>query len=153
MSDSLKKILLVDDQPEFLALAREILSKLGGPNWQIQTAQNVGLAMNLIGGSEIDLVVLDVHMPVVDGLQFVSLLQRKHPELLTVVLTGQATEEHRALCLNRGAELYLSKPQSIEEWGILFNSLNELVRLKPQEGFRGVLRRVDSRTCCRWSAS
>jgi CheY-like chemotaxis protein len=81
-------------------------------------------------------------MPVVDGLQFVSLLQRKHPDLLTVVLTGHVTEEHRALCLNRGAELYLQKPQSAEEWGILFNSLNELVSFKPQQGFRGVLRRV-----------
>lgn len=142
MSDTPVKILLVDDQPEFLEMAQSILSKLGGPRWQIHTAQNAGLAMNAIQGSEIDLVVLDVHMPIVDGLQFLNLLHRKHPGLLTVVLTGLVSEEHRALCLNRGAELYLQKPQNGEDWQVLFTSLNELVRFKPQEGFRGVLRRV-----------
>src|SRR5436190_19196809 len=142
MSDAAKKILLVDDQPEFLVLAHDLLVKLSDSAWQIQTAQNVGVAMNIIQSSQIDLVVLDVHMPVVDGLQFVSLLHRKHPDLRTVVLTGQTSEEHRAICLSRGAELYLGKPQSQEEWGILFNSLNELVAFKSQEGFRGVLRRV-----------
>jgi CheY-like chemotaxis protein len=142
MSDEPKKILLVDDQPDFLSLASQILASLGGPGWEIHTADNVGQAMGIIQASEIDLVVLDIHMPVVDGLQFVNLLQRKHPGLLNVVLTGLVTEEHRALCLNRGAELYLQKPQSTDEWEILFNSLNELVRFKPQDGFRGVLRRV-----------
>ena len=142
MTNPPAKILLVDDQPEFLEMAQAILSQLGGPRWQIHTAQNAGLAMNAIQGSEIDLVVLDVHMPIVDGLQFLNLLHRKHPGLLTVVLTGLVSEEHRALCLNRGAELYLQKPQSGEDWQVLFTSLNELVRFKPQEGFRGVLRRV-----------
>jgi CheY-like chemotaxis protein len=142
MSDELRKVLLVDDQPEFLDLARQILSNLGGPHWEIHTAENVGVAMNIIQSSEIDLVVLDIHMPVIDGLQFVNLLRRKHPGLLNVVLTGHVDEDHRALCLNRGAELYLQKPTGSQEWGILFNSLNELVRFKPQEGFRGVLRRV-----------
>ena len=142
MSQDVKKILLVDDQTEFLDAAFSILTVLATDRWEIHTATNVGVAMNLIAQHMIDLVVLDIHMPVVDGLQFLTLLNRKHPDVLTAVLTGSATEDHRALCLSRGAELYLQKPQSHGEWEILFESLNAIVRFKPEEGFRGVLRRV-----------
>jgi len=142
MSDDVKKILLVDDQPEFLDVARSILTILAGEGWEILTAENAGVAMNMIPQHQIDLVVLDIHMPVIDGLQFLSLLNRKHPDLLTAVLTAAVSEEHRALCLSRGAELYVHKPHSHDEWEILFTSLNALVRFKPEDGFRGVLRRV-----------
>src|SRR6185503_5789251 len=53
-----------------------------------------------------------------------------------------ATESYRAACLSNGAELYLEKPTSREGWNGLYTTLKELVRLQPEEGFRGVLRRV-----------
>jgi len=141
MSDA-KKVLFVDDSPEFLDVTREIMSRLAGESWEIYTAQNVGQAMNLIAEKQIDLVVLDVLMPIVDGMQFLSLLSRKHPNVLKAVLTGDASEMHRTICTSRGAELFLAKPQSDSEWRLIFDSLNHIGRLQPQEGFRGVLRRV-----------
>lgn len=142
MSHDVKKVLLVDDEPDFLEAAAAMLSTFAGSGWQISIAQNVGSALSMIQSSDMDMVVLDVHMPVVDGLQFLSVLNRRHPDLVTAVLTANVTEEHRALCLSQGAELYLQKPQSREQWEALFTSLNELVRFKPKHGFRGVLRRV-----------
>jgi CheY-like chemotaxis protein len=59
-----------------------------------------------------------------------------------VVLTGHATEKYRAACLSNGAELYLQKPTNPAGWQSLHGVLNELVKLRPEEGFRGVLRRV-----------
>src|SRR5436190_3061169 len=142
MTSGARKVLFVDDSPEFLDLTREIISRLAGPGWEIFMAQNVGQAMNLIAEKQIELVVLDVLMPVVDGMQFLSLLNRKHPNVLKAVLTGDASEMHRTICMSRGAELFLAKPQSETEWHLIFDSLNTIGRLQPQEGFRGVLRRV-----------
>ena len=142
MSDSVKKVLFVDDNPQFLEATREIMAQLSAGSWEIHSAQNVGQAMNIIAEKQIDLVVLDVLMPVVDGMQFLSLLNRKNPNVLKAVLTGDASDEHRTICMSRGAELFLAKPQATSEWQLVFESLNTLGRLQPQEGFRGVLRRV-----------
>lgn len=137
-----KRVLFVDDNTQFLEMVREIISRIGGAAWDIHTAQNVGQAMNVIAEKQIDLVVLDVHMPVVDGMQFLSLLNRKHPNVVKAVLTADTSDMHRTICSSRGAELFLAKPQSESEWQKVFNSLNEIGRFQPQEGFRGVLRRV-----------
>ena len=137
-----KKILFVDDDAELLDVVRQITAELAGESWAVSTAENVAEAMSIIQDQQIDLVVVDLHMPVVDGVQFLGLLHRKHPNLLKVVLTSDVSEEQRALCLSQGAELYLQKPRSPEEWHTVHRSLDELVQFKPHEGFRGVLRRV-----------
>src|SRR5687767_7615392 len=142
MSAAQKRVLFVDDSAEFLQVTQEIISGLAGASWQVYTAQNVGQAMNLIAEKRIELVVIDVHMPVVDGMQFLTLLNRKHPNVVKAVLTADVSEVHRTMCMSRGAELFLGKPQAESEWQKIFASLNEIGRFQPQEGFRGVLRRV-----------
>ena len=137
-----KKILFVDDDADLLEIIRHMAAQLAGESWIVSTAENVADAMGIIQEHQIDLIVLDLHMPVVDGVQFLGLLNRKHPNLQKVVLTSDISEEQRALCLSQGAELYLQKPRSSEEWRSVHRSLDELVQFKPQEGFRGVLRRV-----------
>jgi CheY-like chemotaxis protein len=81
-------------------------------------------------------------MPLVDGLQFLSLLGRKYPNVLKVVLTGDPTEHHRTACLGNGAELFLEKPRDQGGWHTVYATLHELTRFQPEDGFRGVLRRV-----------
>ena len=137
-----KRVLFVDDNQQFLDMVQEIMSRIAGESWEIHVAQNVGQAMNVIAEKHIDLVVLDVHMPVVDGMQFLSLLNRKHPNVLKAVLTADTSEMHRTICLSRGAELFLAKPHADAEWERIFSNLNEIGKFQPQEGFRGVLRRV-----------
>jgi len=86
--------------------------------------------------------VVDVQMGVMDGIQMLALLNRGYPNVQKVVLTAFANEKYRAACLSNGAELFLEKPTCQDGWQILFTALNEVVRFKPEEGFRGVLRRV-----------
>jgi CheY-like chemotaxis protein len=102
----------------------------------------VSKALGILQEQRIDLLVLDIHLPVVDGLQFLNLLQRKFPNVLKVMLTGDATEHHRATCLSNGAELFLEKPRDEGGWHSVYATLHELSRFQPEEGFRGVLRRV-----------
>src|SRR5436190_13318745 len=137
-----KRVLFVDDSAQFLDLTQQLMSKIASNHWEIHTAQNCGQAMNIIAEKQIDLVVVDVHMPVVDGMQFLSLLNRKHPNVLKAVLTADTSDMHRTVCMSRGAELFLAKPQSEAEWQKIFTSLDAIGRFQSQEGFRGVLRRV-----------
>lgn len=142
MEQKQKRILFLDDEPPFLEMLQAAMHSFAGDSWEIHTASNAGEALAIIQGKHIDLVVVDVEMPVVDGLQFLTLLNRKHPNLVKVVLSGGASEAQRATCLSLGAELVLDKAQTKNSWQSVYSTLNELARVQPDEGFRGVLRRV-----------
>jgi CheY-like chemotaxis protein len=105
-------------------------------------ATDAARGLALLRDHKIDLLVIDVHMPVMDGLQFLGLLHKRYPNISKAVLTGDSSDPYRATCLSNGAELFLLKPTSPEGWQSLYVALNELVKFQPEEGFRGVLRRV-----------
>ncbi len=137
-----RRILFVDDDGPFLEMIERVMGALSNATWDIFTAQNTGKALASLQDNAINMVVLDVQMPVVDGLQFLTLLNRKYPNLQKVVLTGFANDNYRAACLSNGAEMFLEKPRTTEGFESLFATLNELIKWQPEEGFRGVLRRV-----------
>src|SRR6266540_2342345 len=137
-----RRILFVDDDAAFLEMIEHVMKVWSKGSWEIHLAQNTGKALSIIQENPIDLVVIDVQMPVVDGLQFLTLLKRKYPNLQKAVLTGYANDTYRAACLSNGAELFLEKPTNLEGLETVFSALNEISAWKPEEGFRGVLRRV-----------
>jgi CheY-like chemotaxis protein len=139
---SVKRLLFVDDNADFLGIVQTILGGIVGEKWEIYTAQNAGMALQVLQDNQIDLVVVDMHMPVVDGFQFLALLSRKHPNLPKAVMTSDVSEAHRAACLSRGAEAFLQKPALPQDWQAICVTLNDLMKGQAEEGFRGVLRRV-----------
>ena len=141
-TENRRKVLFVDDDVDFLETIGAMMTRLSGDVWEIQSADNAGRALALLQQQPVDLIVIDVQMPMLDGPQLLRLLQRKYPNMQKAVLTGHATDAHRAACLSNGAELFLEKPLTMEGFDDLFTALNELARLQPEEGFRGVLRRV-----------
>src|SRR5437867_2073873 len=142
MSTNRTTVLFVDDDVGFLEVVRNLMLELSEGTWEVFVAPDAAHGLGLIHEQKIDLLVIDVRMPIMDGLQFLALLHRNYPSLLKVALTGNATENYRAACLGNGAELFLEKPVSQAGWKKLYSTLRELVRLQPEEGFRGVLRRV-----------
>lgn len=142
MAGSRKKVLFVDDDVDLLELLKQLMGRFAGETWEVLTAAEVSQAMVLLQQRRIDLLVVDIRMPLVDGVQFLGLLQRKYPNLIKVVLTAEATDEHRSACLNSGAELFLEKPRDEGGWRAVYAMLNELVKIQPDQGFSGVLRRV-----------
>src|SRR6266700_5257521 len=110
--------------------------------WGVLVATDAAQGLTLLRERKIELLVIDVHMPVMDGLQFLGLLHRRYPNISKSVLTGDSSDPYRAACLSNGAELFLVKPTTPEGWQSLFVALNELVKFQPEEGFHGVLRRV-----------
>ncbi len=146
MSDSahqIKKILFVDDNVQFLEMIERLMGGWSKGEWQIFLAQNSDKALLILQEHAIDLAVVDVQMPVVDGIQFMGLLNRKYPQVQKVTLSAYADDAARAACLAQGAELFLEKPRDPADLELIFTTLRELARHKPTtSGFRGVLRQV-----------
>ena len=137
-----RRVLFVDDDLVFLETVRELMMVLSEGHWEVLTAESASRAFGVLQGQTVDLAVIDVQMGVMDGIQMLSMLNRGYPNVQKVVLTGHASEKYRAACLSNGAELYLEKPTNPAGWQSLYGVLNELVKMRPEEGFRGVLRKV-----------
>lgn len=142
MSTNRTTVLFVDDDVGFLDVVRNLMTALSEGAWEVLVAPDAAHGLGVIHEHKVDLLVIDVRMPVMDGLQFLALLHRNYPSLPKVALTGDATESYRGACLSNGAELFLEKPVSQDGWKKLYLTLKELVRMQPEEGFRGVLQRV-----------
>ncbi len=136
------QILFVDDEKDFLETIRALFMAWSNDTWQIECAVSADQALEILKTRPFDLIVVDVNMPVLDGVQFLRVLTRRHPDLKKAALTGFATEERRSACLAGGAELFIEKPRSAEGLKSIFVMLDELVTWKPHAGFQGMLRRV-----------
>jgi CheY-like chemotaxis protein len=137
-----KTFLFVDDEAGFLTGIQELFSEMARGKWDIFTAGNHAQALALLAKLRVDVVVLDISMPVMDGIQFLQLLGRTNPGQQVVMLTGEATEERRKTCLESGAVLFLEKPVAADGFAAIFATLDALAGALPQGGFRGMMRRV-----------
>jgi CheY-like chemotaxis protein len=136
------QVLFVDDSLAFLETFTELCSVLSNGTWETHTAASADRALAILQQHPVDLVVLDIVMPLVDGLQLLGLISRRYSGLKIVVMTARANEGNRATCLAGGAELFIEKPVSPEGIKMVFNMLNDLVSWTHREGFSGALRQV-----------
>jgi CheY-like chemotaxis protein len=137
-----KRVLFVDDDQSFLEMIENLFNMWAKGSWEVLLAPTTGKALALLQERPLDLIVIDLHMPVMDGFQFLKLVHRKYPNLPKAIMTGAVDTAYRELCLSNGAEIYLQKPAAIDQMESVFTMLNEIVDVQGQEGFRGVLRRV-----------
>jgi CheY-like chemotaxis protein len=84
------------------------------------------------------LIVSDLKMPKMDGLQLLSVVRRKYPELRTVVLTSVVDEQFRSRVYALGVDLYWHKPGSEQEMTQFLECMESLLGREYEGGFRGV---------------
>jgi CheY-like chemotaxis protein len=135
--DTHHKILLVDDDPDLLEMYREILSQLPSQP-EIHTASSGARAMALLDLHPFRLIICDLKMPKMDGLQVLSIVRRKFPALRTVVLTSVADEQFRSRVYALGVDLFWQKPGTESEIKMFRDCVESLLDRHDDEGFRGV---------------
>jgi len=136
-------VLFVDDNEAFLSMFAELCSSLANKQWDIQTAATGDRALEILRRQSFDLVVLDIAMPMVDGIQLLNIIKRRYHDVKVAVLTGNGTEANRTTCLAGGAELFIEKPTVMDGFKVVFNMLNDLVSwMTHREGFSGTVRQV-----------
>lgn len=145
MSDPISRprnILFVDDDDQLLSMLRGVFDDVSRGRWNILTAKNHARALEILSKERVDLAVLDLHMPVMDGLQFLQLIRRSHPGVLVAIFTGRPDPESRKNCLENGAALYLEKLITPDGFAAVFAALNALMDSQAQCEFRGVMRSI-----------
>jgi DNA-binding response OmpR family regulator len=105
-------VLLVDDEEAFVETVAKRLSRLGIESTVAFDGE--GALRALDDNPEIDTVVLDIKMPVMDGLQALARLRKQHGSVPVIVLTGQGTVETAIKGMRLGAFDYLTKPCELE---------------------------------------
>ena len=123
----------------FLEMVTELFGTREDITWEIHTAASPDKALAILQQKLIDLVVLDIGMPLLDGIQLLGLIHQRYPNIKKVVLTGESDDRHRAACLANGAELFLLKPGDEDGWRLIFNLLTSLLRWEDSDDFVSTL--------------
>lgn len=131
------KILLLDDDPDVLNLYQQLLLQLPCEP-EVHIATSGASAMALLDAEPFNMLVSDINMPRMDGLQVLAIVRRKYPQLRTVVLTGSTEDQMRTRAYAMGIDLYLEKPKSEKELNFLKDCLESLIGSEQTGGFRGV---------------
>ena len=105
MSD--KSILIVEDDHELREALADTLELDG---FKVETATDVNVALALVENQDIGLVISDVQMEPLDGIDLLSRLKALHPELPVVLMTGYGTIQKAVEAMHLGASHYLVKP-------------------------------------------
>jgi CheY-like chemotaxis protein len=135
--ESRHRILLVDDDPDLLQMYREILRQLPSQP-EIRTANSGSRALALIASEPFRLLLCDLKMPKVDGLQVLSIVRRKYPQLRTVAMTSVADEQFRSRAYALGVDLFWHKPATEEEVQMFMECIESLLGPESDTGFRGI---------------
>jgi len=107
-----RSILIVDDEPKICHFL-EVLAERDG--YRATTARSGSEALGLVQGTRFDLILTDLKMPGMNGLEFIRRVKEVSPDVPIVVITGFATLETAVEALRTGADDYIAKPFNIEE--------------------------------------
>ncbi|MGO8697609.1 MAG: response regulator [Limisphaerales bacterium] len=133
------KILLLDDDEQTLELYQELLQKL--PSQPEVTVSSSGArAIALLETDPFSLLITDLRMPKMDGLQVLAIVRRKYPRLRIIVLTGVLDEEYRSRAYALGVDLFCQKPTSSEEFQFFRDCIESFLgrEVSGEGGFRGM---------------
>jgi CheY-like chemotaxis protein len=131
------KILVVDDEPTVLELFRELLTQLPSQP-EVFTTTSGARALALLKSEPFRLLICDLKMPKMDGLQVLAIVRRRFPELRTVVMTGVTNEEFRSRAYALGVDLYWIKPDTQQNLEMFMQCVESLLGKDQESGFRGV---------------
>lgn len=132
------RILLLDDDQELLDMYQEILGQMPSRP-EVVTASSGARAIALLESQKFTLMVTDLNMPKMDGLQVLSIVRRKYPQLRIVVLTSVMDEQFRSRSYAMGVDLFWQKPSTMDEIKLFLDCIESLLDREEQEsGFRGV---------------
>jgi two-component system response regulator CpxR len=121
------KVLLVDDEREFVTALSErfIMRDMGSA-----VAYDGESALQMISTDEPEVMVLDLRMPGIDGIEVLRRVKKSRPDIEVIILTGQGAEKDRKICMELGAFAYLQKPVDIDLLTNTLKSANEKIQKK-----------------------
>ena len=134
-----QKLLLLDDDQQMLDVYQELLKQLPSKP-EVQVSDSGARAIAMLESEPFNLLITDLRMPKMDGLQVLAIVRRRFPHLRIIILTGVLDEEYRSRAYAQGVELFWQKPASSEEIKLFQDCVESLLDLETRHegGFRGM---------------
>lgn len=106
------KVLVVDDEREICRLCYDTLK---GAGYEVETTTNPHTALNKVSGGDFTVVLTDIKMPQINGLELIDRIKAMSPDLPVVIMTGYATLETAVQAVKQGASNFVRKPFNLDE--------------------------------------
>ncbi len=123
------KLLIIDDERVALKNLEHVMKKEG---YEVVATQSGPNALKLLGEQSFDVVLTDLRMEKVDGMQILRRCRELHPDTEVVMITGYATLESAVDAMKHGAFYYIAKPFKLDEVRKVAKEAAEKVRLKKE---------------------
>jgi DNA-binding response OmpR family regulator len=107
------QILVVDDDKNFRSLLSKVLKEMGG--YSVEESESAEDGLQRVERKLFDLVLVDLNLPNMDGLEFITQLVNRRPGVFTILVTGAASIDSAVEAMKRGASDYLTKPFELED--------------------------------------
>lgn len=124
------KVMIVEDEPPLQRSLANIIETQNSEFKVISTAFNGQVALDLLKEDLPDVVFTDIRMPVMDGLNLMSHLSEKHPDIIIVVLSGYQEFDYARKSLQYGAFDYILKPVSKPEITCILSKISAMIENK-----------------------
>ena len=125
------KILLVDDEPD---VTRILSKRLGRRGYECQAASNGQEAVDAMAQFAFGVIIMDVKMPVMDGMSALQIIHARWPKTQIILLSGHADMQLAVQAMSEGAFGYLMKPVDIDELLFKIEDAVTQVRLEAGQG-------------------
>ena len=120
------RILIVDDEEVILNLSKRGLTRVG---YDVKTAANGASALKILEQVPIDIVISDLKMDVMDGLELLKHIKRDYPHIEVIMMTGYASVENAIESMKLGAYDFLLKPLKIEQMRLVVSKCAEKIAM------------------------
>jgi two-component system KDP operon response regulator KdpE len=134
VSSTAARALVVDDDPQIL---RAVRTSLGAHGFEVLTAGNGETAVDMLAREPVDVVLLDLGLPGIDGLEVIERV-RTWSDVPIIVLSVRDTQQEKAGALDAGADDYITKPFGMQELLARMRAVRR--RVEPAEAVEPVLR-------------
>lgn len=129
MSHDLATVLIVDDEDDFRTGLHKRLRRKGFDTFSAATGRE---ALDIASQNLLDVALVDIRMPGMDGIELLSTLKEAHPSIEVIILTGAATVKTAIEAMKLGAYDYMNKPCRFDKLQMLIEKAYEKKRLREQ---------------------
>jgi DNA-binding NtrC family response regulator len=120
-------IFIVDDEPEMLLSLQKILSQR--KDFSVDIAQDPEMALEIVGDKDFDLIISDLKMGKISGMDILSQAQKRDPQSKVILISGYGTIESSVSAIQQGAFDFLEKPFTSKK---LFSCIDRAIKSLPQ---------------------
>ena len=120
------KVLVIDDEKAIRDGCHRVLT---GKGYEVITAENGQIALDILDREPLDIILLDLKMPVIGGEEVLETTRKEYPDIPVIIITGHGTVDTAVVCMKNGAYDFITKPFQIDQFLLTITRAAEKRRL------------------------